>query len=557
MNAECGMKNEEFSGVRCAQGSVGSTCGSLRQTSAFCILHSAFFVLSSAFILAASDWPQYRGPTHDGVSTDRILKQWPTDGPAVVWRKPLTNGFSSFAVSQGRAFTLISRNLGGRKEVCVAVDAATGVELWASPIDSAPWDFNSTVDGGTGVAPYYKGDGPRTTPAVQADRVFALSGTLHLVCLNATNGAILWSNDLESVYGASEPNSWQNGASPRLDGDLIFVNLSTSSSNVTLFAFRTTNGQPAWATQDENSTQSTPVVATIEGVRQVLFATATGIVSLDCNTGALLWKYPYPFDPYPTALGASPVVYSNMVFCAAGYGRGSAAASIALSGRTWSATNLWYNSYPASAYRSIWMTPVCYQGYLYGQFGDNNYLTAPLNCIELATGNLMWSISGFGQGGTILVDNTILTLTEDGQLVLVQPDPNAYLELARFRAFEFSSASPGKCWNSPAVADGRIYARSTRGGICVDVSVPPLKMLTPQFEAGNRLQLLLGTATGGTIDSNRLARIEVRYASDLFGSPASWIRLTNCLVWTNGLVRVDDVDIGAAPRRYFIAVEPP
>jgi outer membrane protein assembly factor BamB len=469
----------------------------------------------------------------------------------------MTNGFSSFAVSQGRAFTLISRDLGGRKEVCVAADAATGFELWATPIDNAPWDYNSTVDGGAGKAPCYKGDGPRSTPAVQADRVFALSGTLHLVCLNATNGAILWSNDLESAYGASEPNSWQNGASPRLDDDLIFVNLSTSWSNVTLYAFRTSNGQAAWARQNENSTQSTPVVATIEGVRQVLFATATGIVSLDRNTGALLWKYPYPFEPYPTALGASPVVDSNIVFCAAGYGRGSAVARITLSGRTWTATNLWYNSYPASSYRSTWMTPVCYQGYLYGQFGDNNYLTAPLNCIELATGNLMWSISGFGQGGTILVDNTVLTLTEDGQLVLVQPDPNAYIELARFQAFEFSSTSPGKCWNSPAVADGRIYARSTREGICLDVSVPPLRMLTPRFGAGNRLQLLLGTATGSAIESNRLARIEVRYATDLLASPSSWTRLTNNLVWTNGLVRVDDVDGDAAPCRYFIAVELP
>ena len=203
------------------------------------------------------------------------------------------------------------------------------------------------------------------------------------------------------------------------------------------------------------------------------------------------------------------------------------------------------------------MTPVCYQGYLYGQFGYNSYRTAPLNCIELATGTLMWSISNFGQGGTILVDNTILTLTEDGQLVLVQPDPNAYIELARFRAFEFSGTSPGKCWNSPAVAEGRIYARSTREGICVDVSVPPLRMLTPRFGAGNRLQLILGTATGSAIESNRLARIEVRYATDLLGSPSSWTRLTNNLVWTNGLVRVDDVDCDAAPCRYFIAVEQP
>lgn len=514
-------------------------------------------LLLLCWVARASDWPQYRGPTHDGVSTDRIIKEWPVDGPRVVWRQPLTNGFSSFAVSQGRAYTLITRNLDGRREVCVAVDAATGAELWATPIDTAPWDYNSTINGGVGTAPYYKGDGPRSTPAVQGDRVFALSGTLHLVCLNAVSGSIIWSNDLESVYGASEPNSWQSGASPRLDEDLIFVNLNTCFSNVTLFAFNTSDGKPAWASQNQGSTQSTPVVATIEGVRQVLFATTTGIVSLDRLTGALLWRYDYPFSPYPTALGASPVVYSNIVFCTAGYGRGSAAVRITRSGSSWVATHLWFRDYPATSYRSIWMTPVCYQGYVYGQFGDGQYLKAPLNCIELATGDVMWSMGNFGQGGTILVDNTILSLTEDGQLVLVRPDRSAYVELARFRAFSFSSASPGKCWNSAAVADGKIYARSTREGVCLDVSVPPLRMVTPQFGPGNRLQLTIGTTTGAPIDSNRLARMEVRYSTDLLSGPVGWPVLTNPLVWTNGVVRVDDVDGSAAPTRYFIVMEQP
>jgi outer membrane protein assembly factor BamB len=508
---------------------------------------------------AASDWPQYRGPTHDGISTDRIRSQWNTNAPGfVVWRNAsITNGFSSFAISQGRAFTLVSRNLGGLKEVCAAVDAATGTNLWATVIDSAPWDPTDTGsgDGSEGISPYNSGDGPRTTPSVRDGRVFALSGRMSLVCLNATNGSVMWSNNLVAQYGASEPNSWQNGASPRFDDDLIFVNLNTSVSGLTLFAFRTTNGSPAWSSQNENSTQATPVVVTIQGVRQVLFATATGIVSLDRSTGALLWEFAYPFFSYPTALGASPVVYSNIVFCSAGYGRGSAAATITQSGGIWTATQLWYKSSPALAYRSIWMTPVCQQGFLYGQFGDKNYVTSPLNCIELATGNLMWSTNNFGQGGTILANGKVLTVTEDGQLVLSQPNPSAYTELARFRAFDFNAASPGKCWNSPAVADGRIYARSTRGGICVDVSVSPLRMLAPQFAVGNRLQLLIGTASGSAVDSNRLARLEVRYTTNLATSLPNWTKLTNNLVLTNGVVRADNVDNGTA--RYFIASEQP
>jgi len=504
------------------------------------------------------DWPQYRGPTHDGISADRIRTQWDTNRPGfVAWRNlSLTNGFSSFAISQGRAFTLISRNLSGLKEVCVAVDARGGTNLWATVVGNAPWDPTSTSNGGEGSPPnYVQGDGPRTTPSVKDGRVFALSGRLSLVCMNATNGSVIWSNNLVARYGASEPNSWQNGASPRLDDDLIFVNLNTASSGLTLRAFRTSDGAPAWSSQDENSTQATPVVATIHGVRQVLFATPTGIVSLNRSTGALLWKYPYPFYSYPTAMGASPVVYSNIVFCAAGYGRGSAAATISEAGGVWTATQLWYKTSPALAYRSIWMTPVCRDGYLYGQAGDKNYVTSPLNCIELATGNRMWFTNNFGQGGTILVNGNVLTLTEHGQLVLSQPNPTAYTELARFQAFEFTGASPGKCWNSPAVADGRIYARSTRGGLCVDVSLPTLKMLGPQWTASNRFQLLVGTADGSAVEANRVAKMEVRYTTNLAVGLANWTKLESPLVLTSGLVRVDNVDGGAA--RYFVATEQP
>ena len=132
-------------------------------------------------VALATDWPQYRGPATDGSSPDLIATAWATNSPGfVVWTNmSLTNGFSSFAVSQGRAFTLISKRDGSASllEYCVAVDAATGANLWATPIDNAPWDpsYNNGA-GGAGTAPYNTGDGPRTTPSANAGRVFALSG---------------------------------------------------------------------------------------------------------------------------------------------------------------------------------------------------------------------------------------------------------------------------------------------------------------------------------------------------------------------------------------------
>jgi outer membrane protein assembly factor BamB len=516
------------------------------------------FVLTAA----AGDWPQYRGATTDGISAEPINTNWPLTGPTVVWTNmSLTNGFSTFAISQGRAYVLISKadGSGSLQEYCVSVDAATGTNMWLTPIDTAPWDPTYADYGGRGQYPYDTGDGPRTTPSIIGETIIALSHALHLVCLSAADGSVLWSNDLVAAFGASTP-PWENAESPRFDNGLIFLNLSTANDNQTLAAFRATDGTLAWVTQNEGTTHATPIVATIEGVRQVLFPTQTGIVSLDSQTGNFLWKFLYPFFSISTSMGASPVVYSNIVYCTASYGRGATAAQVTLTGGVWDVQELWYQTGPN--YRSIWMTPVCFEGYIYTLAGDNStFLTAPLNCIELATGNLMWSTNNFGMGGLILVGNKLLLLTEDGQLVLVQPSPDGYFELARYQAFNFNPLSRGKCWNSPSFSNGRIYARSTTGAICLDASVAgpsPLVLLSPKFLSPTELQLLVGTAEGTPIDPVRLTKIELR-ASATLGLPRSaWPTVPSQLTLDpSGLARTI-IAIGSDhPQQFYTAVEQP
>jgi hypothetical protein len=256
-------------------------------------------------------------------------------------------------------------------------------------------------------------------------------------------------------------------------------------------------------------------------------------------------------------------VYSNLVYCTADYSGGAFAVQVTLSNSTWTATQHWYKDLNAGLpYRSIWMSPVCYQGYIYTLAGSNgSFLYAPLNCIELATGNLMWTTNNFGMGGLILVNSHLLVLTEKGELVLVQPTPSAYRELARYQAFQFSAAAPGKCWNSPAFSDGRIYARSTSGAISLDVSVPTmpaLKLFAPQFLNSTQFQLTVSTVNGAPIDANRLSRIEIRATNDLGVSPSFWPKLTNPLVLTtNGLARLTNTIPGGQSRQVYITVEPP
>src|SRR5438552_11178063 len=150
-------------------------------------------------------------------------------------------------------------------------------------------------------------------------------------------------------------------------------------------ALRTSDGSPAWRSQNEPMTHSTPVLATIQGVRQVIFATQTGLVSLDPSSGGLLWKSRYPFT-YGTSVGASPVVYQDMVFAcgARAYSMGSVVVQATFTDNTWNTRQLWSTNNPSAH----WMTPICYQGFLYGQFGLLQFdsPTAQLQCVDMRSG---------------------------------------------------------------------------------------------------------------------------------------------------------------------------
>jgi len=500
-------------------------------------------LLIARFTAPATDWTQYRGPNHDGTSSDRINKQWSGSITNPVWLVPVTNGPCSLIVSGGRVFTQIRRTIDGiDKEVCVGLSATDGSELWATTVDDAIYD------GGVGFD-----DGPRSTPSIDDGSVYVLSSYLNLFRLNATNGAIIWQQDLKSVYGGSVIG-WQNAASPLIENGLIYLNANCIQS--TLLALHTSDGSLAWRSQDEAMTHSTPVLATIDGVRQVMFATQTGLVSLNPQSGNLLWKFNYPFS-YSTSLGASPVVHSNMVFIGGAhtYNMGSVVAQVAFTNNEWTTSQLWYTNNPASH----WMTPVAYQGYLYGPFGIQFYDATPatqLKCIDMRTGQVKWSVDNYGHGGTMLVDNHLVVITEMGDLVLVKPDPSAYTELGRFQAIPDYFGDTNKCWNSPAIADGRVYVRSTSFLACYDLSTPNLKLDPPQLASVNKFQLTARTANGSPIDSNRFAGIEFRASTNPTLPLTQWTKLTNGLVLTNGAVRATNVDGTGFTKRFFIVSEP-
>ncbi len=407
--------------------------------------------------LGGADWPEYRGPSHDGRSPERIARSWPSTGPRQLWKIPSPGGFSSFVIADGRCFTLVLRDIeGASREMLSALDADTGRELWAATLGVAKYDGggDAGADGNKG------GDGPRSTPAVDDGRVYTLSSRLLLQCFDAKSGQTLWTHDLVKEHGAPSLR-WGNAQSPVLDGDRLFV--AGGGPGESILAFNKRDGSIVWKGFDEKMTHATAVPTTILGRRQVVFFVQSGLLSVDPETGKELWRHAHP---YKTSTAASPVIDGDIVYCSAGYTVGGSAARITRSGEIWTATRLYFKE-GNKPLANHWSTPVLKDGHLYGMFQFKEFGNGPMKCVDIRTGDVKWEQPGFGPGNVILVADQVLALSDDGQLVLIEPTPTGYKENAR------ADVLGGKCWTTPAVSGGRVFARSTTEAVCLDVRPVP------------------------------------------------------------------------------------
>lgn len=407
---------------------------------------------ATSLSVISADWPNYRGPAHDGKTPEK-MGAWPKS-PEPLWKVASPNGFSSFAVKDGRAYTFVGRDAeGASREVLVALDAATGKEVWSAPFGSTSYGHDG---GNAGAGANKGGDGPRSTPAVDGGRVYVLSSDLVLACFNAAKGSQLWKRDLIRE-NKGQNITWKNAASPVVDGDLVFV--AGGGSGQALLGINKNNGDVVWSEESDKMTHATPVPATIHGVRQIIFFTQKGLVSVKPENGSVLWRHAFPFK---ISTAASPVVGGDVVFCSAGYGVGAGAVKISKNGEKFSAEELWRT--PGDKLANHWSTPIYKDGYLYGMFQFKEYGTGPVKCVDIRTGEEKWSKPGFGPGHVIMVDNQLVALSDDGKLVHIEAVPTGYKETARFQAIT------GKCWTTPAYADGKIYVRSTKEAAAFDFS---------------------------------------------------------------------------------------
>lgn len=397
---------------------------------------------------AQADWPQYRGPAGNGHSTEKMVASWPSAGPKVLWKANVNPSMGSFAIKDGRAFYLSAED---GNESAHAIDMKTGGPVWTTPI--GPTQARSAGNGGSG---------PGSTPVIEGDKIYLYGSKLMLMCLNAADGKVLWKHDVQKDFNGQAENAraistWGSTSSPIIEGDLVIVQGGGAEQHY--LAFNKNTGNLAWKKHTEILTQSTPAAATIHGVRQVIFLQQSGLVSIDPKTGDTLWKQPYS---EATAIAPSPVVSDDIIYVSIGYNVGGAAFQISKDkDNKFTSKQLWRT--PGQS-MNWWSTAVIKDGYIYGIHGRGNDRNAPLQCIDLKTGKLMWSGPPAGGGEILVVDGKLIVQAGTGKLHLVQPDPTGYKEI--------STAQPlsGQAWGWPAFSKGVFVYRTLTEAVALDLS---------------------------------------------------------------------------------------
>ena len=380
--------------------------------------------------MRAADWPNWRGPDHNGISTETgWLREWPAAGPKVLWKAPLGTGFSSFAVVDGRVFTMGNAD---DEESVICLDEKAGTELWRHTYPEP-------------IAPKLYEGGPNATPTVDGSRVFTLSRSGKLFCLDAKSGTVNWSKDLVEEFGIEVPkrNHWGLSGSPLVQGDLVIVNAGRAG-----MAFEKSSGKLVWETGKDAAAYATPVPMTLGDRKVILVFAAKELVALDPATGRQLWSYPWETNYDVNA--ADPIVDGSRIFISSGYNHGAALLDAA-GGEprlVWENKNM----------RSQLSGGVLWEGHVYG-IDDKQ-----LRCLDVETGESRWTEKSSGKGSVIIADGMLIVLSEKGELMIAKASPDGFNPTARAQVLG------GKCWTVPVLANGRIYARNATGGmVCLDV----------------------------------------------------------------------------------------
>jgi outer membrane protein assembly factor BamB len=405
------------------------------------IITLAVTVLLPAAVVA-DDWPQWRGPDRTGISKEKgLLRDWPEGGPKLAWKaEKFGTGYSSPVVVKGVVYTQTTRD---GAEYVVALDEKTGKEKWATEIGKV----------GPNKGPQYPGT--RATPTVDGERLYCLASDGELNCVG-TDGKVAWHKNLAKDL-AGEVGSWAYTESVLVDGDAVVC--TPGGKTATLAKLRKDTGEVIWKAAvpgGDIADYASVMPVTVGGKKQYVQYMRKAVVGVDAETGKFLWKNSRTQDAGASIL--TPVVDQNVVFVA-GSRTGGAAIKLTSEGEGVKADELYFDK----AFGPSSGGAVLLDGHLYFTAGQ----AGKLYCVEFATGKVKWSEQGVGNASLCYADGRLYLRGWQGEIALVEPNPERYVEKGRFKQPDKSKITG---WPHPVVANGKLYVRDMDVLLCFDVS---------------------------------------------------------------------------------------
>ncbi len=388
---------------------------------------AVLLMLLISFSLNAADWPNFRGPNYDGIYKEAGLKlDFKANKPEKVWKVSVDTGFSSITTSKGKVYTMGHKS---GKDYVYCLNDSDGRVVWKKSYRAE-------------LKPNMYEGGPNSTPTVHDGLVYTLGKHGQFHCWDANRGTEKWSVNIKDKYGFKEP-AWGFTSSPYIDGNLVILNAGSAG-----IAFNKKTGKLAWKSNNGKAAYASPVPYQVGSKKGMLLFSAKTLKCLDPANGKQIWEVDW--ETAHDVNGGDPVLSGKDVFISSGYGRGGGLVSV--SGN--SAKIAWSNK----TMRNHFSSSVAVKGYIYGIDGNDGDRNAALKCIRLRDGKEMWS-EGLGFGSITMANDKLMVLTAKGYLYSVDVNPQSYKNNGRVLILG------GKCWTSPIVSNGHLYARNARGDL--------------------------------------------------------------------------------------------
>ena len=397
----------------------------------------------------SNDFPQFLGPNRNACVDDSVLAtDWMSRSPRLAWKQKIGAGWSAFSAVNGFAVTMEQR---GEIELVTCYEVSNGRLVWSHGIEAR----HETLPGGIG---------PRSTPTIHDGRVFALGATGVLQCLDGATGKPQWTVDLMELADITVDEdqgnvTWGRSASPLIVDAMVVVPLGGSESKGfhSMAAFHAETGDLIWKGGTEQVSYSSPALATISGVRQILIVNESSVSAHVPETGVMLWRHPWKGNSNADATGSQAVpVGTDRVWLSKGYGVGATLLQVNESSQgAWDVQPIWKRTVMKTKFTNV----AFLNGFAYGL--DDQILS----CVEVESGRRVWKMGRYGHGQLLLVGSTLLITSEHGEVVLVNASPESKGKVvARFEALD------GKMWNNPCLHGRFLLVRTAEDAACFELA---------------------------------------------------------------------------------------